>query len=125
MSELSLMTSPTVQKTAENSYYGKLRTPRTDDVPFAEIDPSKVKNYAQIEAKAKEFESVFIAEMMKPMFEGIEVDPMFGGGNSEEIFKGMLVQEYGKKIAETKSIGIADFVKRELIRIQQEAQHGG
>lgn len=124
MSEISLMTSPATLKTAENSYYGKLKTPRTSEVPPAEYDPSKIKNYAQIEAKAKEFEAVFISEMMKPMFESVEVDPMFGGGNSEEIFRGMLTQEYGKKIAETKSIGVADFVKRELIRIQQETQHG-
>lgn len=125
MSEISLMTSPAALKTAESSYYGHLRTPRTTDVPFEEIDPSKIKNYEQIDAKAKEFEAVFISEMLKPMFESVEVDPLFGGGNSEEIFRGMLVQEYGKKIAETKGIGIADFVKRELIRIQQEAQHGG
>jgi hypothetical protein len=35
----------------------------------------------------------------------------------------MLIQEYGKKIAQTGSIGLADFVKKELIRIQQETSH--
>ncbi len=123
MSEISMMTSPAALKTAESSYYGKLRMPRTDDVQPAEIDPSKIRNYDQIDAKAKEFEAVFLSEMMKPMFESVEVDPLFGGGQGEEIFRGMITQEYGKEIAGTKSIGLADFVKRELIRIQQEAQH--
>lgn len=126
MNPLSMITTQTdpVLKQAESSYYGKLRMPRVDDTPLQDIDPAKVKNYDQIVAKAQEFESVFISEMLKPMFESVEVDPLFGGGNSEEIFRGMLVQEYGKKIAEAKGIGIADFVKRELIRIQQEAQNG-
>lgn len=101
-----------------------LRAPRTADVPLPEIDPSQVRNYDKIAAKAKEFEAVFLSEMMKPMFEGVDVDPLFGGGNSENIFRGMLTEEYGKKIAETKSIGIADFVMRELIRVQQETEHG-
>lgn len=110
-------------KQAENSYYGNLQTPRTADVPLAKIDPSKIKNYNQLAAKAQEFEAVFLAEMFKPMFESVDVDPMFGGGQGEEMFRSMLVQEYGKEIAQTKGIGLADFVKRELIRIQQETQH--
>ena len=111
-------------KQAENSYAKALQTPRSDTVPLAEIDPSKIKNYDQIDAKAREFEAVFLAEMMKPMFESVDVDPLFGGGQAEDIFRGMQVQEYGKQIAETKGIGLADFVKRELIRIQQSSQEG-
>lgn len=106
------------------SSHDMLRTPRMADVQLPEIDPSTVKNYDKITAKAKEFESVFLAEMMKPMFESVEVDPLFGGGNAENIFRGMLTEEYGKKIASTKGIGIADYVTRELIRAQQEAEHG-
>ncbi len=49
------------------SSHDTLRTPRTADVQLPEIDPSTVKNYDKITAKAKEFESVFLAEMMKPM----------------------------------------------------------
>lgn len=125
MDPLSMTSStPGLTKTAETSYYAGLRTVRTADVPLADIDPSTVKNYNKIVAKAQEFEAVFLAEMMKPLFESVEVDPLFGGGNGEEIFRGMLTQEYGKKIAEHKSIGIADFVTRELIRAQQEAENG-
>lgn len=67
---------------------------------------------------AREFEAVFIAEMMKPMFEGLDVDPMFGGGKGEEVFRSMLVQEYGKIMAETGQIGIAASVKAQLIEMQ-------
>ncbi len=111
-------------KQAETSYSQTLRTPRSDDVPLEKIDPSQIPNYAHIEAKAKEFEAVFLAEMMKPMFETVDVDPLFGGGQGEEVFRSMQIQEYGKQIAEQKGIGLADFVKRELIRIQQNSQEG-
>lgn len=72
----------------------------------------------QIETAAKEFEAVFMSEMLKPMFEGIEVNSEFGGGKGEEIFSGFMIQEYGKILAETGTIGIADQVKAELIERQ-------
>lgn len=78
---------------------------------------------SRLEAAAREFEAVFITEMLKPMFSGLEVDPMFGGGKGEEIFRGMMLTEYGKMLSQTGGIGIAEKVQEELIRIQ-EAQGG-
>ncbi len=77
------------------------------------------KGQEQIEQVAKEFEAVFISEMMKPLFEGIEVDGMFGGGKGEEIFRGMMLQEYGKMLSQTGQIGISDAVKQQLIQLQE------
>lgn len=79
------------------------------------------KDLTKIEEAAKEFEAVFMAEMMKPMFAGIKTDSRFGGGKGEEIFRGFMVQEYGKLIAERGEIGIADAVKAEMIRMQEAA----
>lgn len=127
MDALSLISQPASLniKTAENTYAEglKKRIPvevRQKETPQTYAD---IPNIKKIEEKAQEFESVFLSEMLRPMFEGIDVDPLFGGGKGEEIFNGMLIQEYGKKIAQTGSIGLADFVKKELIRIQQETSH--
>lgn len=79
------------------------------------------KRLDKISEKAEEFEAIFIAEMMKPMFEGISTEAPFGGGQGEEIFRGMLLQEYGKSLASSGSIGIANAVKQELIRTQAQA----
>lgn len=79
------------------------------------------KNARQLEkiaGSAEEFEAVFIAEMMKPMFEEIKSDGLFGGGQGEEVFRSLLLQEYGKLTAQTGKIGIADAVKKELIQMQ-------
>ncbi len=83
------------------------------------------KNMERIEDAAREFESVFLTEMMKPMFEGVmKPDPMFGGGKGEEVFSGFMLQEYGKMMADRGGIGIADAVKQELIRIQESQNTG-
>lgn len=83
----------------------------------------QIKNFEKIDASAKEFEAVFLAEMLKPMFKELnEPDPLFGGGKGEEIFNGFMVQEYGKLMAERGGIGIAEHVRAELIRIQEEMQ---
>jgi Rod binding domain-containing protein len=60
--------------------------------------------------------------MLKPMFDGIKTDGLFGGGKTEEIFRSMMLDEYGKAIAKQHSIGIADVVKAELIKVQLSAQ---
>lgn len=80
---------------------------------------SQEKRDAQLEIVAKDFEAVFITEMMKPMFAGIKTDSKFGGGKGEEIFRGIMLQEYGKMISETGQIGIADSIKAELIQMQE------
>lgn len=89
---------------------------------------SEIKNPADVQTKdtkrmqevAREFEAVFVAEMMKPMFEGIETDNMFGGGKGEEIFRGMMIQEYGKNVSHKDITGIQTQVLNKLIEMQAE-----
>ena len=49
-------------------------------------DVSNVKTRAQAEMVAQQFERMFISEMLRPMFEGIETDGPFSGGNAEATF---------------------------------------
>lgn len=68
---------------------------------------------------AQDFEAVFLSQMLKPMFEGLETDGMFGGGQAEEMWRSLMVDEYGKSIAKSGGIGIADAVMSEMIRMQE------
>jgi peptidoglycan hydrolase FlgJ len=76
-----------------------------------------------IRKAAEEFEAVFVSQMLAPMFETLESDTMFGGGPGEDIYRSMMVEEYGKVIARSGGIGIADSVTREMLRIQEAAQN--
>ena len=69
---------------------------------------------------AEDFEAFFLAQMFSQMFEGIDTDPVFGGGPGETMFRSLMVQEYGKTVAQNGGIGIADAVMRELISLQEE-----
>lgn len=97
------------------------------DLSIAAQKAKEAKNAQQLakaEEAAKEFEAVFISEMMKPMFEGVATDGMFGGGKGEEVFRSMLLQEYGKLMADTNSIGLSDQVKQQIILMQAQAENG-
>jgi peptidoglycan hydrolase FlgJ len=81
--------------------------------PGPSSDVSNVKTREQAEAVAQQFERMFIAEMLRPMFEGIETDGEFGGGNAEATF-----DEYANAIAKGGGVGIADSVLKEILRMQ-------
>lgn len=76
----------------------------------------------RIDETAKEFEAMFMTEMLRPMFEDIKPDPTFGGGRGEEMFQSMMLDEYGKNMAAQGTLGIADLVKEQLIEMQSKAQ---
>ncbi len=88
----------------------------------AELSPAKFasKDQKKIETAAREFEAVFISEMMKPMYEGLETDGMFGGGQAEKIFRSVMLQEYGKIMSQTGRVGIAPHIQEEMIKLQEQ-----
>ncbi len=71
---------------------------------------------------AEEFESFFLTQMLEHMFEGIETDGYFGGGYGEGVYRSMMLQEYGRVLAKSGGIGIADMVSRELINVQEASK---
>jgi peptidoglycan hydrolase FlgJ len=68
---------------------------------------------------AQEFEAVFMNTMLSQMFAGLETDGPFGGGQGEEMFRSLLIEEYGSNIAAAGGIGIADDIARELLSLQE------
>lgn len=73
----------------------------------------------ELEDQAVEFEAVFLAEMLKPVFETVPTDGPFGGGSAEETWRGMLVENYAKDMAASGGIGLSRSVLSELIALQQ------
>ncbi len=68
---------------------------------------------------AEEFESVFLGEMLGPMFDGLDTEGLGGGGMGEQIFRPMLIERYAESISRAGGVGIADSVVREFMRMQQ------
>ena len=70
---------------------------------------------------AHDFEGWMIGQMLQPMFKSLKTDGLFGGGYAEATFRDLLVDEYGKKVAESGGLGIADMVRREILKTQEVA----
>lgn len=81
-------------------------------------DFSAVNSREAAEKVAEEFEAMFIAQMLAPMFESLDTDGPFGGGSAEKAFRPMLVEEYAKQMSAQGGIGIADQVYTEILRMQ-------
>jgi Rod binding domain-containing protein len=80
--------------------------------------PLQTKQRDAAKHAAEDFESVFIAQMMEPMFQGLKTDGMFGGGPGEAVFRSLMIQEAGKDIAKSGGIGIAPMVYSEMLKVQ-------
>lgn len=67
---------------------------------------------------AQDFEAVFVAQMIQPMFEGLKTDGPFGGGNGEDVFRGLLIQEVGKQVAKSGGIGMSNAIYAQMLKMQ-------
>ena len=97
-------------------------TPSLSTTPLQvtnQINSKKTNQYAAMDRVAKEYESVFITEMLGHMFKGIGPNNLFGGGHAEEVYRSLLLQEYGKSIAKSGGLGISNALKEEMIRLQE------
>jgi Rod binding domain-containing protein len=75
---------------------------------------------AEIAAKtSKEFESVFISQFVGSMFQGISTDGPTGGGEGEEMFRSLMVDQYSKSIEQRGGFGLAAAVQRQLLKHQE------
>ncbi|HBK91093.1 MAG TPA: chemotaxis protein chel [Parvularcula sp.] len=75
----------------------------------------------RLDAAAKDFEAVFIAQMLGPLFASVETPAIAGGGESEGFFKSLLQESYAKAFAERGGFGLAAHVKGALLDIQARA----
>lgn len=87
--------------------------------PLGATPPSGEDANPELRRVAKEFEAIFLAQMMAPMFEGLDTDGLGGGGMGEEIFRPMLIERYAEALSHAGGVGIADAVVRELLRLQE------
>ena len=73
---------------------------------------------SRIRQTAQQFEATFMAQMLRPMFEGLSTEAPFGGGHAEETWRGFMIDEMGKQISRAGGVGPADQVMAEMIRMQ-------
>lgn len=92
------------------------------------VDPALVRPLAAAAAgagtdkmrrTAEAFEASFLSQMMKPMFEGLSTDGMFGGGEAEGTWRGFLVEAMARQTVKAGGIGLADQVVAQMLKMQE------
>jgi len=73
---------------------------------------------AQITKTADSFETSFLSNMLGEMFEGVETEAPFGGGEGEQAFKSFLMDAMAKQMTKAGGIGVAAAVQREMLKMQ-------
>ena len=74
----------------------------------APVLTGQARTAAEAEKAAKDFEAVFINQMISTMFEGVKTDGPFGGGPAEGMFRSLMIDHYSKTIAGQGGFGLAD-----------------
>jgi flagellar protein FlgJ len=63
----------------------------------------------------QDFEAIFVKQMLDSMRKTVnKADDMLGGGTGQDVFEGMLYDEYAKKMSQTASFGLADMIYRQV-----------
>lgn len=82
------------------------------------LGPAKA-SAEKIDQVARDFEAQFISQMLENMFSTVDTKSALGGSDEEEFYRSMMTDEYGKIISRSGGIGVADHVKREMLRMQE------
>ena len=83
--------------------------------------PMPTANAAAADKASKDYEQVFISQFLGSMFSGISSDSVTGGGEGEEMFRSLMIDQYAKGIEGNGGFGIAAQMKAELLKHQQAA----
>ena len=84
------------------------------------MTPRATADVAAARKAGQQFEGVLMSQMLNEMFAGVRTDGMFGGGAGEDMFRSLMIDEYGKQIAaQGGGLGLGDAVTRELLKRQE------
>ena len=94
--------------------------------PAPKPPPLSAPNPAKAAKVGRQFEAQFVSQMFQHMFEGVKTDGIFGGGSGEEMFRSLLIDEYGKMVANRDDLsghgagfGIGAAVQKMLLKHQE------
>jgi Rod binding domain-containing protein len=71
----------------------------------------------------RNFEQMFLAQMLTPIFDTLPTDGAFGGGHAEQMMRSFQVDSYADAIMRSGGIGLAQNIAMEILRLQETA-HG-
>lgn len=85
-----------------------------------------LKSPEEVDKAAGGFEALLLHNMLKAMWETVDSAGLFGeDSNQAEIYRDMLNQAIADSVAEGEGIGVKEFVKKELLKMENESSKEG
>jgi peptidoglycan hydrolase FlgJ len=79
----------------------------------------KSKNNKQLKSLAKEFESIFVHQLLKSMRSTVQKSGFFDS-HASNMYESLYDEEMSKLMTEQKGIGLADVIYRDLARLEKK-----
>jgi peptidoglycan hydrolase FlgJ len=95
--------------------------PAVSPAPPQSAPPAPVAT-ARMRETGEAFEASFLAQMLKPMFEGLSTDGPFGGGEAEGTWRSFMIEAMAKQTVKAGGVGLADQVVAQMLKMQEQSQ---
>ena len=90
-----------------NAYVYPISTPH--------VKKPAIEKNGELYKACQDFEALFIKQMLDAMRKTVnKSDDLLGGGMGQDIFEGMLYDEYAKKMGQTAQFGLAEMIYRQV-----------
>ena len=80
--------------------------------------PGKNKTNEEIKSLAHQFESIFVHQLLKSMRSTVQKSGLFDS-HATQMYESLYDEEMAKLMTEKRSIGLADIVYKDLIRLEE------
>lgn len=94
--------------------------PAASPVQTAAQIAAQRENEGRMRKTAEDFEASFLSQMFKPMFEGLNTDTPFGGGEAENTWRSFMLDAMAKQTVKAGGIGMTNIVMAEMIKMQEK-----
>jgi peptidoglycan hydrolase FlgJ len=80
--------------------------------------------HQELEKACHDFESLFVKYMLQTMRDTIPENSLFGGGQAEKIYTGMLDDEVARSVSEKRGIGLAAIMYAQMAALGDKDNNG-
>lgn len=81
-------------------------------------------NDQELEKACHQFESLFVKYMLQTMRRTIPENSLFGGGQAEKIYTGMLDDEVARSVSQQRGIGLAAIMYAQMASLGDKDNNG-
>ncbi|MFT4075382.1 MAG: rod-binding protein [Asticcacaulis sp.] len=121
MDSSSLLTLQAAQTQTATSQQKKTSAAVLQAASGTDADKATDKTSGKSNAKlGLDFETMCLSNLLSPMFEGLQTDGPFGGGEGEEAMRSFYVDAIAKQMAQRGGLGISDMMQKQLLQMQEQ-----